>query len=66
MNTEYETTFIEALYKTRCSTCRNKIQWEANFDADGTTYSATCCNLNYYMSPLSVTISIEPEKEEES
>ena len=51
--------FNEALYNFKCINCRIKtLDWEADFDADGTTYFARCCERFYYMEPYIVKITI--------
>lgn len=58
--TVVEMMFNDALYKYKCE-CGDVVPWEANFDADGTTYSARCCGFFYYMAPSTVRVSKEAE-----
>jgi hypothetical protein len=51
--------FQKALYDYRCPTCDAPVDWEADFDADGTNYHARCCKNNFFMQPATVTIEIE-------
>lgn len=51
--------FSQALYDGVCDKCGYGLEWEANFDADGTTYNAECCDLQYYMYPSKVNISVD-------
>lgn len=53
---DYE--FEDCLYKAQCKECESTLNWEANFDADGTQYFAYCCNLQYVMSPKNVWVAI--------
>jgi len=57
--------FYDALYKAQCKTCKCELEWDANFDADGTTYYADCCGLDYYMKPESVVVSVEDREKDE-
>ena len=41
--------FSEALYHSICPNCRETLFWEAEFDADGTSYHARCCKHQYWM-----------------
>lgn len=52
--------FKEALYNTICE-CGSKIEWEACFDADGTSYISECCGNSYYMIPHSVKLEVYPK-----
>ena len=42
--------FEEALYHSHCADCNNSIDWEADFDADGTRYTGQCCGYYYRIS----------------
>lgn len=53
--------FRDALYESQCSTCGEKLSWEADFDADGTSYHAICCDRRYRLDPRTVTVSAEAE-----
>jgi len=53
--------FRTALYQAECKECCCALDWEANFDADGTNYNATCCGLRYSLSPYKVVVGIETE-----
>lgn len=58
--------FQEALYDCVCCKCNSELWWEADFDADGTNYYASCCNIRYRMTPNTVTVSAyEDENEDE-
>lgn len=54
--------FNDALYEAQCPICGGKIEWSANFDADGTDYSAECCGKSFYMVPHRVKIYVSDEK----
>lgn len=54
--------FNDALYEAQCPICGEKIEWEANFDADGTNYSAECCGESFYMVPYRVKIYVSDGK----
>jgi hypothetical protein len=54
---EVEVGFIDALYRGKCGECGEGLGWEASFDADGTTYSAWCCEHLYRMTPSRVKVS---------
>ncbi len=56
--------FQKALYHTKCETCKDELQWEANFDADGTTYYVECCGTGYWLSPATVRFTSEPAEDE--
>lgn len=56
--------FKEALYHFKCLICGETVEWEANFDADGTSYSGWCCGFSYYMSPP-VTVHVYVDEEDE-
>lgn len=48
----------KALYDAACPACGSKIEWEANFDADATTYSGSaCCGYTFRMAPATVNVS---------
>ncbi len=52
--------FQDALYKARCPGCGSRVAWEAQFDADGTTYvGEPCCGFTFYMSPAAVNVTVE-------
>jgi hypothetical protein len=51
--------FGDALYNGQCSECGEDLEWGANFDADGTTYKATCCKKTYHMNTNTVKITID-------
>lgn len=51
--------FHDALYEGRCPECNGKIYWEADFDADGTSYFGRCCNKRFRLYPSTVSVSIE-------
>jgi len=53
--------FEHALYRTRCKTCNELLDWEADFDADSPSYSASCCHLEYFMKPATMTVTWERE-----
>jgi len=53
--------FRRALYESKCGICKEKLTWEAEFDADGTTYSAFCCEKQYGLSPTKVDITVEDD-----
>lgn len=36
--------FSDVLYNALCPLCKEEITWEADFDADGTTYHSYCDN----------------------
>jgi hypothetical protein len=53
--------FSKALYQTKCPICDERVEWEAQFDADGTVYLATCCGHEFFMGrPLLVEVEITP------
>lgn len=52
-------TFETALYNAQCSVCGDLLNWEADFDADGTTYYAKCCKKSFCMSSHTIEITIE-------
>ena len=54
--------FDDALYRGCCGTCGEELTWEADFDADGTTYSTRCCQQFYHMSTRTVEVTVEPEE----
>lgn len=54
---EAEVDFRQALYHGVCGDCKDGLEWEANFDADGTTYFAKCCGHRYSMRPSKVVVS---------
>lgn len=56
-----EMDFSDALYKSKCPICGEGVEWEANFDADGTTYSARCCKQYLRLSPLTVRVSVDSD-----
>jgi hypothetical protein len=58
---ETEAVFQDALYRGACGDCGEGLEWEANFDADGTTYFARCCGHHYWMSPSKVFVSRDSE-----
>lgn len=59
--------FHDALYKMVCEKCDDYLDWEADFDADGTTYFAFCCSRMYRMSPpLTVSVSWEDDDTDDS
>lgn len=53
--------FRDALYESECGDCGANLDWEASFDADGTTYSAECCGFDYHMYPSGVSVSREKQ-----
>ena len=55
--------FSIVLYKAICSKCKELLEWEAMFDADGTDYVTVCCGKNYYAKPNNLKIWIEDEEE---
>lgn len=52
--------FSDLLYHASCGVCGCELEWEAMFDADGTSHGVTCCNMSYYMRPDRYIISIDP------
>jgi len=57
--------FRQILYHSACGVCGSSLTWEAQFDADGTTYVAQCCHKTYFMSiPLTVDITVQDTEEE--
>jgi hypothetical protein len=54
--------FVDGLYKATCADCGEKLYWEADFDADGTNYHATCCDHRYTMYPHTVRIHREEDE----
>lgn len=46
------------LYNGACD-CGQRLDWEAQFDADGTTYTAACCGFAYWIAPHTVIASKE-------
>lgn len=38
----------ELLYESECPYCKYKLEFYADFDADGTSYRANCCGKTYY------------------
>jgi hypothetical protein len=59
------TLFSRALHYGVCKDCGETLDWEAEFDADGTNYFAYCCKQSYHMYPNTVSIEVEFEEEEE-
>lgn len=57
--------FQQALYHAVCAECGEELAWEANFDADGTTYGASCCGYWYRMAPHSVKVSRERQDDDD-
>ncbi len=57
--------FGDALYKGECDVCKESLDWEADFDADGTNYYTSCCGNHYAMFPNTVRLEIEPEENNE-
>lgn len=53
--------FSEALYKAQCPICGGLLNWEADFDADGTDYYAECCKKTFCMVSYKVKIEISDE-----
>jgi hypothetical protein len=51
--------FTDGLYRAGCSECGEGLSWEANFDADGTNYYATCCGRRHVMRPYEVIITVD-------
>ena len=56
--------FSDLLYRGECTVCGDVLEWEADFDADGTTYAAWCCGKSYYMRPQMYLVTIEDKEEE--
>ena len=59
--------FSDLLYHASCGVCGYELEWEALFDADGTSHGVTCCNMSYFMRPETYTVfidEVEPEDEE--
>lgn len=50
--------FQDALYGARCPACDEKLEWEADFDADGTTHNTTCCDKMYILYPETVRVEV--------
>jgi hypothetical protein len=50
--------FEDALYKAQCPKCKKELEWETNFDADGTTYGTECCGLVFSLSPHTVKAEV--------
>jgi len=50
--------FGRALHEARCGFCGEELEWEANFDADGTTYKAKCCRREFRMESERVRIEM--------
>jgi len=57
--------FSEVLYDGACPKCKDNVDWEANFDADGTTYFAECCELKFWMGIETVKVDIEKSEDNE-
>ena len=55
--------FTDALEYGCCGVCGQTLNWFANFDADGTTYHARCCQHYYRMSPETVKVSVRPDED---
>lgn len=53
--------FAVALYGCGCIVCKQGLEWEANFNADGTNYYARCCGKRYVMVPHTVKVTVEEE-----
>jgi hypothetical protein len=53
--------FSDALYNAICPICKDNIEWEADFDADGTTYGADHedCGLSFGFGEWTVKAYIE-------
>lgn len=48
--------------KAICPKCGEKIYWEADFDANATTYHACCCELRFGLYPSTVIVSVESDE----
>lgn len=55
--------FSDALYRAKCGECKEGLEWEANFDADGSNYRAECCGFIYGISPPDI-VRVFREKDE--
>jgi hypothetical protein len=55
--------FYDILYGGKCNQCEDGLEWEAAFDADGTTYHAHHCNRHYSFHTVVVQTDIEMEEE---
>ncbi len=54
--------FGDLLYRSQCGICQEyNLEWEANFDADGTTYQAKCCGMYYSMGPATHKVNVEKD-----
>ena len=56
------------LSNSECGTCGEEyLEWEADFDADGTSHAATCftCEKTYYITPVSYRLHVYDAEEEE-
>jgi hypothetical protein len=58
---EKEYPFSDLLYDAVCPKCKSNLSWEANFDADGTSHTAECCDTWFNMYPRTFTVYIEPK-----
>lgn len=56
--------FKKILYHGACPKCKHKVEWEADFDADGTSYFTTCCELEFRMYPIQYIVYIDEKQEE--
>lgn len=59
INAQQDLPFRDALYRARCGICGEGLEWAASFDADGTSYYASCCGRDYWMRPSTVTVGYD-------
>lgn len=58
--------FEDALYNSKCYKCNEELYWEADFDADGTSYSTSCCMLLFTMFPHTVLVNVEVQENDDA
>ena len=47
--------------RAKCTDCLARLQWEADFDADGTSYYSSCCGHQYTMYPETMRLEREQD-----
>lgn len=52
------------LYDSKCGRCGEYLEWEADFNAEGTSHYAKCCNVFYGIHPSIFVVSVEIENED--